>query len=367
MTQKKVIIFIPSIEGFGVEKNLFYIVNFFSKRINNVTIITSSKLYKKKFDKKIKFLSLNHNLFFFKGRIAKYFFCSLILFREIIKNPRSIIFSFQSNLIAILIAKILGSTVVIRLNTSIKIFEKRIFIKFLAKFFYSLANRVIVNSLEFKSELKRKFNVRSVCIYNPLNKNEILIKSKIKCKSIFNIPKAIKIITVGRFVFQKNHFLLLRTIEKLVREKKIMVELVIVGEGFLKNKYIEFIKKNKLEKYIKILDYTKNPYNLIQQSDIFILTSNFEGLPNVLLEAISLNKFVISSDCRTGPKEILLNGKGGLLFKTGDLQDLVNKIIFYKQNKKTCRSLKKIAKKNLIKFDYTNNLKRYLFEIQKFY
>jgi len=367
MTQKKVIFFIPSIEGFGVEKNLFYIANFFSTKINNLTIITSSKQYKKKFNKKIKFLSTWHNRFFSKSRIVKYFFCSLILFKEILQNRGSIIFSFQSNVLAILISKILGSLVVIRLNTSIKIFDKKIFTKFMVKFFYSLADLVIVNSLEFKSELKKKFNIKSTCIYNPLNKNEILTKSKRKNENIFKIQEAIKIITVGRFVYQKNHFLLMRTIKTLISEKKILVQLVIVGEGLLKKKYMQFIKINKLSKYIKIINYTKNPYNLIKQCDVFVLTSDYEGLPNVLLEAICLNKFIISSDCRTGPKEILLNGKGGLLFKTGNMKDLVNKLIFYKKNKKICRSLISAAKKNLIKFDYKNNLNNYFFEIQKFF
>ena len=80
--------------------------------------------------------------------------------------------------------------------------------------------------------------------------------------------------------------------------------------------------------------FKKNPYKYINYCDLFVLSSIFEGLPNVLLEAITLKKFVISSNCPTGPNEILNNGKGGLLFKTGSSNDLAKKIIFYNNNKK---------------------------------
>ena len=62
------------------------------------------------------------------------------------------------------------------------------------------------------------------------------------------------------------------------------------------------------------------------KSDILILTSRTEGLPNVLIEALALKKFVISSDCPTGPREILDNEKGGFLFKVGDYESLSKKI-----------------------------------------
>ena len=62
---------------------------------------------------------------------------------------------------------------------------------------------------------------------------------------------------------------------------------------------------------VKILNNISNPYPYLLRSDLFILSSIFEeNLPNVLLEAITLDKFVISTNCSTGPSEILLNGKG---------------------------------------------------------
>ena len=92
---------------------------------------------------------------------------------------------------------------------------------------------------------------------------------------------------------------------------------------------------------------------------MLVLTSIYEGLPNVILEAITLNKFVISSNCSTGPAEILDRGKGGLLFKVKDYKDLARKIIFYTKNKKTCKKMLKYSKSRLIRFDYNTNLKKY--------
>ena len=80
-----------------------------------------------------------------------------------------------------------------------------------------------------------------------------------------------------------------------------------------------------MQKFVKIVGYKENPYPYIKASNLFILSSRYEGLPNVLLESIALKKFVISSNCPTGPSEILDKGKGGLLFKVGDYHDLEKK------------------------------------------
>ena len=130
-------------------------------------------------------------------------------------------------------------------------------------------------------------------------------------------------------------------------------------EGNLK-KLQNYIDVHDLRKSVRIYDYIENPYPIIKQSNLFILTSKFEGLPNVLLESLVLKKFIISSNCHTGPKEILLNGKGGLLFKVGDYKELAKKIKFYCINKKECEKLLINAYKSLDRFDFNKNLKKYL-------
>ena len=132
-----------------------------------------------------------------------------------------------------------------------------------------------------------------------------------------------------------------------------------VHDGLEENNLKQYVIKNNLTKHVKINNFVNNPYPVIKKSDLFILSSKYEGLPNVLLEALVLNKFVISSNCPTGPKEILLNGKGGLLFKVGDHIDLSNKIIYYLKNKYKSKKMLRNSRNNLNKFNYKLNLKKY--------
>ena len=82
-------------------------------------------------------------------------------------------------------------------------------------------------------------------------------------------------------------------------------------------------------------------------------------MPNVLLEALVLKKFVISSNCVSGPKEILSNGKGGALFKVRNYKELARLIIFYNKNLKMRNMKIKFALKNIYRFDYKKNLNLY--------
>ena len=129
---------------------------------------------------------------------------------------------------------------------------------------------------------------------------------------------------------------------------------------------INFINKNRLEKNVKIINFQNNPYKYIKKSNLFVLSSKFEGLPNVLLEAITLKKFVISSNCPTGPNEILTNGKGGELFNVGDYKALSEKILLYYKNRIILQKKINYSFKSLHRFDYYLNLKRYLDIVKRF-
>ena len=167
---------------------------------------------------------------------------------------------------------------------------------------------------------------------------------------------------IGRLTNQKDQITILKALNIL--KKKINFEMIIIGRGILKEELLNFIKLNNLTKNVKIMDFVENPFPLIKQSDLFILSSKYEGLPNVLLEALVLKKFIISTNCRTGPKEILINGKGGLLFKVGNYGQLAKQIIYFNNNKATCKNLLKKSTKALYRFDYKINLKKYFQLVQ---
>ena len=148
--------------------------------------------------------------------------------------------------------------------------------------------------------------------------------------------------------------------------KKIKLKLLIIGYGSNERSLNSFVNKNKLKKNVKIINFQKNPFPFLKRSNLFVLSSKFEGLPNVLLEAIVLKKFVISSRCPTGPKEILLNGKYGYLFKVGDYKNLAKLILEYSKNKR--KNKKKIdeAYKSLYRFNFEKNCNKYLITVIKY-
>ena len=362
MKQKKLIIFFPSIEEGGVEKNLFVISDFLSKKIRNISIITSvpSKID----NNKIKVIKSNLNIQN-KSRFIKNLFCSYLLMKEISKNKKVIVMSFQANLYATLIAWLSGVNIVCRANASLKGWLKNPIKKLIYKIIMKLSSRIIVNSKAMQLEFKNDLNLNSILIFNPLDKKKILLNSKKKINlSFFNNQKHLKILNIGRLTEQKDQMTLLKAAGLLKR--KLKFKLILLGQGSEKKRLENYILNNGLNKYVKILNFKKNPYPIIRKTDLFILSSKYEGLPNVLLEAIVLKKLVISSDCPTGPREILQNGKGGILFKTGSYVDLYNKMVSLNKNKKL--NIKKIihAYKSLKKYDYNFNLNKYLKIIQSF-
>tara|TARA_B100000401_G_scaffold434900_1_gene375768 strand:- start:237 stop:1349 length:1113 start_codon:yes stop_codon:yes gene_type:complete len=355
---KKLLLFIPQIGGGGVEKNFFIIANYLAKKVDKITVITINKEYEKRLDKKIKIIAPKKGKWKNSSIYIKYIVSIIFLIKTLLSDKNYLIFSFQANWYAIIITKLFGLKIISRSNTAPQGWSNNIIKKTLYRFIINLADEVIVNSYEFKRSLKNFFDVKSICIYNPLNKSKILKLSKMKKKNIFfKDKKYLKILNIGRFTDQKNQIIILKSIKHL--NNLIPIRLIIAGRGknyrYLKN----FISENKLNKNVLLLNFLNNPYNYIKNSDIFVLSSNYEGLPNVLLEAQCLKKIIISTKCPTGPQEILLNGRAGIFFKINDYKDLSKKIIYVYKNRYKLKDKVKIGYDNLYRFDEKKNLNRY--------
>tara|TARA_B100000953_G_scaffold298395_1_gene295130 strand:+ start:5003 stop:6106 length:1104 start_codon:yes stop_codon:yes gene_type:complete len=362
--KKKLIVFMPSIDGGGVEKNLFLITNYLSKKIKNISVITFDDRFNEHFDKKVNVLNVvrkNNKIY---SKYYKYFRCLLLLFRESI-NQKSLVFAFQANVYCCILSLILRFDLITRSNSSPSGWTKNYLKNLIFKILLKIPKKIIVNSLDFKKEIDTKFNINSKLIYNPLNIREIKKKSNSKFKLKFYENANIRAINIARFTDQKDHITLIKSISKAIKNK-IKIKMLILGYGPNKSMMIDFIKRNKLSKNIKILNFQNNPYKFIKKSNLFILSSIYEGLPNVLLEAISLKKFVISSNCQTGPREILNNGQYGMLFKPRDENDLTKKIIKFSNNTKKYNKIASIAYKSLNRFDFKVNCEKYYKVINKF-
>lgn len=174
---------------------------------------------------------------------------------------------------------------------------------------------ITVNADISKKDLIENFNIRNKIqvIYNP-------ISGKIQEKTIKNEKsKPIRILNVGRLEKQKGQSDLV-SLSALLEKKSIEHVIDIYGSGSLENQ-LKFQAKGSNAK-VCIHDFTKDISSVYKNSDLFILTSYWEGMPNVLLEAMSYGLPVISYDCPSGPREITLNGKYGTIVQTGDLEAL---------------------------------------------
>ncbi len=362
--KKKIILFMPFIQVGGVEKNLFLISNYLS-RDYQVYVCSGSKKLKEKFNKNIKFISPKRNLNHMLSIRLHYIVCLFLLLKFLIKNKDSVVFTFQGNVYCVLLCKILNIKVIARSNSSPKGWKHNFLKKILYTLIMKKADLIIVNSKSFKKEMKYLYNLQSKCIYNPLNINDIKIKSKKKLKKKFfnSNNKNIKLFNLGRLTDQKDQITILKAVNLI--KSKVKFNLIIMGQGDKKKDLENFIEKNNLNKNVKILNFEDNPFPIFKESDVFILSSKFEGLPNVLLEAGYLKRYIITTNCPTGPSEILKNKTHGAFFKIGNFYQLSQKIRFYYDNKEEIK--KKIKKKNfdLNEFNYKKNLNTYKKAIAK--
>lgn len=358
--KKKIIIFIPSIEDGGVEKNLYIITNYLSKKIKNINLLTYDDKYKNKFKKNIKIINPFFNFINFKNRYPKYFLCVLALFKILLFDRNYLILTFQANIFAIFISRILNIRIISRSNSSPSGWSKNFFKQIIFSYFLKKADAVIVNSKEFKKEMDKKYNIRTHCILNPFDFSKIKKLSLKKCRKIYS-KDCLKIISVGRLTNQKDFITLFKSIQNVY---KIKIELIVIGKGVDKEKLKNYIKENSLQKKIKLIGYQANPFKFIRQADIFVLTSRFEGSPNVLIEAQYLKKYIISTNCPTGPREILNNGKYGSLVKLNDYK-LISKIIQKYNNNFSIKNKIKAGYLNTKKYDYRVNCLKYYSLINK--
>ena len=124
---------------------------------------------------------------------------------------------------------------------------------------------------------------------------------------------------------KKNFELLIRAFAKV--RQKIHAKLIIIGEGHLKNNLISLAKSFDLQGHFSFPGFVKNPYKFMANSSLVVLSSNYEGFGNVLVEAMACGTQVISTDCNSGPSEILENGLWGTLVPVNDELELANAII----------------------------------------
>lgn len=297
-------------------------------------------------------LSLKHFLNFFQ---------ELIWLRKKISeySPNAIIsVDFHSNILAILITKIFFRNTRLIISTHNNIYmalQKKshwiifVIIKKTITLFYNTVSEHITISKELAKNIQKNFKLKNcikVIYYGVPLKKRSLPKSDI----FFNTT----IISSGRLVQQKDFYTLIDA-TATIKDKN----LVILGDGPEKQKLLSYAEKVSIKNNIFFLGWN-NLANILNKytNPIFVLSSHWEGLSYVLLEAMAQGIPIIASDCDFGPRELLENGKFGILFDPGNSVQLA-KAIKYLSNKK---SYKKYAEKSLKRslfFSESDMLQRY--------
>lgn len=177
------------------------------------------------------------------------------------------------------------------------------------KFLYNRADKIIAVSKLIKKSLIEEYKIKEnkiEVIYNPYNLEEINELSGEKIEEDYEkfITSGKVFISVGRQMHQKGFWHLIKAF-KIVNEKHIDAKLIIVGKDYQNGKLEKMIEKMNLKESILLTGYNSNPFKFIKKSYAYVLTSIFEGFPNALVEAMCCGIPVISSDCKSGPREIL--------------------------------------------------------------
>ena len=195
-------------------------------------------------------------------------------------------------------------------------------------------DKIVLISNEMKRLFEEKLSdlkEKTELIYNPFDfknikeKAENLSEKTIESKKLLNNKYFLMVARID--LKSKDFFTLLKAFKEF-SNKNSEYKLFLLGDGnkIEKEKVLNKIEELELNNKVFLLGARKNPYPWIKNAKILIQSSNYEGLPTVLIEGLILEKLIISTDCPTGPKEILENGEVGELVKIGDYKSMKEKI-----------------------------------------
>ena len=195
--------------------------------------------------------------------------------------------------------------------------------------FYYFAHQVVAVSKGVKDDLELKgvFKDKIKVIYNPIISQPIqeINFSNSAIKKWFASEKN-KLIAVGELKAQKNFLNLIHAIHFAKKNLDLDLDLLILGDGSERKKISKEVSALGLENNVLLAGWVDDPLPYFDQADLFVLSSDYEGFGVVIVEALSRGLNVVSTDCKSGPSEILSNGKFGFLCDVGNSESLAKEI-----------------------------------------
>ena len=311
------VILINSLTSGGAEKVVLTLLNRFKKTGEPMNLICLEHKQYYDIPKGVKVSYLTRFQLFTETyyKFIILFACAFRLRKYIVKNKITLV---QSHLLSSsfvnIICKILGSNhhaqIIIhsRINFEHLAWPIRKLKKQLYRWFFLKADSIVSISAVMKNELDDYLQLHThsqhIVINNPHELKEIELMGKEEVQDFQFSDEKLYLISAGRLAKGKRLEVLFKALQILNKEYN-NIELLILGDGPEENSYKELVKELKIKQSVHFLGHQTNPYSYIAKSDVFVLCSEWEGLPNIIIESLICGTAVISSDCISGPREIL--------------------------------------------------------------
>jgi glycosyltransferase involved in cell wall biosynthesis len=186
-------------------------------------------------------------------------------------------------------------------------------------------------------------------VYNPISVGEIREKAREAIADVAGAAPVPQVITVGRHAEQKDHATLLRAFARV--RQRMDARLVFVGQGQLRGELERLASELGIRDAVVFAGWQSNPFAWLGHSDVFVLSSRYEGFGNVLVEAMACDLPVVSTDCPSGPSEIVEGGASGILVPVGDVTALADAIVQVLQDRSLRERLVGQSRRRAPEFD----------------
>jgi glycosyltransferase involved in cell wall biosynthesis len=327
-----VAIFFPNLCGGGAERVMMDLARGFVQQGVNVDMVLANAKgpYLREVHKGVRVVDLGTNRVFYSLPKLVHYMRS--------ERPTAMISTLNhANIIAIWARRIAGvpihlairqaNTATISTVNASKIRER--LMPFLMRLFYPWADVIIANSNGVAEDLIERIGIPAEkvrVIYNPVLTTDMAEKAEETLDHPWFSPGQPPVILgAGRLTKQKDFPTLIHAVA-LVRHK-LAVRLMILGEGEERSRLKAIVKELGMEQDTELPGFVVNPYKFMKHASIFVLSSRWEGLPNALIQALALGIRVVSTDCPSGPAEILDGGKWGRLVPISDPKSLASAIM----------------------------------------
>ena len=323
--KKRIAFFLASLRGGGAEKSVVYLANYY---IDNgfdvdIVLVQNTGPYLKELHSNIRVLNLSKSRSFYSILALRNYLIEVepdVLMSSVIHINLVTIFSklllFKRVKTRIVINQVNHMTMSATKGEEVN--SLHILMFKLITFLYSLSDGIICMSKGVMNDLLQYRSIPKHCmtyIYNP-----VVTDAMINYATSEPLFEKVTFLGVGRLEEQKNFSLLIDAFS-IVR-KSIDAQLIILGEGSLRVDLTNQAKELKLQNDIHLVGFVDDPFSYMKRSDAFVLSSSWEGFGNVVAESLALGVQVVSTDCPSGPSEILCNGNYGRLVPMNNVEAL---------------------------------------------